>query len=292
MNRTILLFALLCIGPASGLCSDAWAQIRASERAAVTQTVDGTTITIDYSRPQVRGRDSLFGGVVPWEKVWTGANWATTIEVNRDITLDGHALGAGKYSVWFEVQPDEWTAIFDPEPRQFHLFPPEESDRQIRFAVRPAARPHTELLTWEFREVRPTGTTLQFGWGTTGISFDVGVAPSRPVTVAEDLARRYVGSYRLSLRPPLGPAERAFDIRYDGEHLVATWDAPPNPRLGESWLVHLDEGMFAFAELEGGELFDVVVDLVVEFPPGEVMAASFELRALGDELWGTAERKQ
>lgn len=128
------------------LAADADAQIRASERGTVTQTVDGTTIKIDYSRLQARGRDELFGGVVPWGEVWTGANWATTIAVDRDITINGHELPPGTYSVWFEVQPEEWTVILDPEPRRFHLFAPEESDDQVRFTIRPETGSHMEVL--------------------------------------------------------------------------------------------------------------------------------------------------
>ncbi|NNK63976.1 MAG: DUF2911 domain-containing protein, partial [Gemmatimonadetes bacterium] len=41
-------------------------QIVASERATLTQQVTGVEIEIDYSRPSARGREPLFGGVVPW----------------------------------------------------------------------------------------------------------------------------------------------------------------------------------------------------------------------------------
>jgi hypothetical protein len=61
------------------------AQMRASERGAVSQTIDGTVITIDYSRPQVRGRDSLFGGVEKWGAVWTPRQLRDDAEVNRPI---------------------------------------------------------------------------------------------------------------------------------------------------------------------------------------------------------------
>ena len=77
------------------LALPASAQIRRSERGSVSQTVDGTTITVEYSRPQVRGRDSLFGSVVPWGKVWTGANWATTFTANRPVTVAGHPVTPG-----------------------------------------------------------------------------------------------------------------------------------------------------------------------------------------------------
>lgn len=46
------------------------AQIRASERAMVSQTIDGTVVAVDYARPRARGRADLFGGVVKWGEVW------------------------------------------------------------------------------------------------------------------------------------------------------------------------------------------------------------------------------
>ena len=271
---------------------DAAAQIRASERGSVSQTVDGTTIALDFGRLQARGRDLLFGGVVPWGKVWTpGAKWATTIEVNRDITINGHALPQGKYSVWLQVQEEEWTAIFDPEPRRFHLFAPHVADNQVRFAVRPEQGEHVEVLTWSFPTVRPTGATMQLAWGTSTVTFDVRVQPFRRVTVSEDLATRYVGSYRLvGLHPPISPDTVRFDISYENERLVARWQSPPVPPLGETWMVHLGEGMFAPAMLRNGEVFDLFMDLIIEFPPVEGQANGFELRALGDELWGVAIR--
>ena len=118
------------------------AQVRASELGTVGQTIDGTIIAIEYSRPRARGRDSLFGGVVHWGEHWTpGANWATTFEVNRDIELNGHPVAAGKYSVWMVVQPDEWVIYLDPEARAFHTDPPDSTDVQIRFVVVPEERP-------------------------------------------------------------------------------------------------------------------------------------------------------
>ena len=52
--------ALLAAVLITALVAPAAAQIRASERGTVSQTVDGTVITVDYSRPRIRGRDSVF----------------------------------------------------------------------------------------------------------------------------------------------------------------------------------------------------------------------------------------
>ena len=69
------------------------AQIRASELATVSQVIDGTRISIEYSRPRARGRQNVFGGEVKWQEVWTpGANFATTLELSKGLKIDGHAV--------------------------------------------------------------------------------------------------------------------------------------------------------------------------------------------------------
>jgi DUF2911 family protein len=71
------------------------AQVRASEPASISQTVDGTKLTVTYSRPRARARDSLFGKVVTWGEVWTpGANLATTLELSKNAKLEGHPIRA------------------------------------------------------------------------------------------------------------------------------------------------------------------------------------------------------
>ena len=73
------------------------AQIRASERATLSQTIDGTVISLDYARPRLRGRSPIFGKVVKWGELWTpGANWATTLEASKPIALGGQAVAKGK----------------------------------------------------------------------------------------------------------------------------------------------------------------------------------------------------
>ena len=61
---------------------------------------DGKTITVDYSRPSVKGR-TIFGGLVPFGKVWrTGANSATTLKTNTDLTIGGTSVPAGTYTLY------------------------------------------------------------------------------------------------------------------------------------------------------------------------------------------------
>jgi hypothetical protein len=67
-----------------------------------------------------------------------------------------------------------------------------------------------EVLTWTFPEVTQTGTMLRMAWGETAVTFDVGIQPSRKLTVDRALADRYVGSYRLTQSAPFSPREVAF----------------------------------------------------------------------------------
>ena len=155
---------------------DCAAQGKLSEHAVVAQTVAGTTITVEYDRPQARGRDSLFGKVVKWGSYWTpGANWATTIAVDHDVKLNGAELPKGKYSVWAVVEaPDHWTLELRRTWHKFHVPPPTDpNDVQLRLKVQPATGPPVEVLTFDFPAVRPTGTTLRLSWGTVVLPLDI-----------------------------------------------------------------------------------------------------------------------
>ena len=180
------------------------AQMRASERAATSQTIDGTVITVDYSRPQVRGRDSLFGGVVHWGEVWTpGANFATTLEVNRPLTIDGHSVAPGKYSLWLVVQPGDWTMVIDPRPHLYHIPFPDSTADQIRYQVKPGTGPYTEMLLFTFRDVHGDEGTLVLQWGTTVVDFKLEVEPKHKLTIDAADAEAVPGQLR---RPVEGGA--------------------------------------------------------------------------------------
>lgn len=86
---------------------------RASPPETATGTIDGSTITINYSSPAVKGR-KIWGGLVPYDKVWRlGANEATTFETSKDIMVQGKKLPAGKYTLYALPKENEWTFIFN-----------------------------------------------------------------------------------------------------------------------------------------------------------------------------------
>ena len=94
---------------------------RASPPETATGTVAGSTITINYSSPAVKGR-TIWGDLVPYDKVWRlGANEATIFETSKDIMVGGKKLPAGKYSLYAIPGKDNWTFIFNSKTGQWGI---------------------------------------------------------------------------------------------------------------------------------------------------------------------------
>ena len=210
MQRRFTL-ALLALGALVVPSERAAAQIMLSEPASVMQQIDGTRITLEYYRPRARGRSPLFGqDAVVWEKVWTpGANWSTKLSFEKPITLNGVDIPPGTWSVWMEMSEDEFvpeTFILDPEPVIFHTQGPPEREGQIRMPVSlQEADGFTEVLTWNFTDVRNDGATLAMHWGDRKAEFDIGVEPSMSLTATAEQARPVVGMYDIAFGPGMAP---------------------------------------------------------------------------------------
>ena len=102
-----------------------WSQEDKSKRpsppATATGTVNGATITIDYSSPSVKGR-KIWGGLVPYDKVWrAGANEATLFTTSKDILVEGKKLPAGKYSLYAIPGEKDWVIIFNSKTGQWGI---------------------------------------------------------------------------------------------------------------------------------------------------------------------------
>ena len=94
---------------------------RPSPPEIATGSVGGSTITINYSSPAVKGR-TLWGDLVPYDKVWRlGANEATIFETSKDIMVEGKKLPAGKYSLYAIPGENEWTFIFNSKTGQWGI---------------------------------------------------------------------------------------------------------------------------------------------------------------------------
>jgi hypothetical protein len=83
-----------------------------SPASKLIQTVGLTEVSVEYSRPSMRGR-TIFGDLVPYDKLWrTGANGYTLISFDNDVKIAGNDVEAGTYSVFTKPGATTWDVFF------------------------------------------------------------------------------------------------------------------------------------------------------------------------------------
>lgn len=132
----------------------------ASPPAKATGKIGDANITIDYSSPSVKGR-KIFGGLEPYGKVWrAGANKATTFETDKDITVEGKPLPAGKYAFFVIPTESDWTVVFNKTADQWGAFKYDQGQDALRVTVKPKK---TDALTERLAyAVDDNGVTLKW----------------------------------------------------------------------------------------------------------------------------------
>jgi len=176
--------ALLMVRPSASLAQGK--RVPASLGATVTQKL-GTdaVITIDYSRPGVKGR-KIWGGLVPYGMApgnqysknkpfpWrAGDNENTTFETNKDVLIEGKPLPAGKYGLHMIPGEKEWIIIFSKKNDAWGSFAYDQADDALRVTVTPVAAPHEEWLMFGFDDLANASATAYLHWEQLRVPFKI-----------------------------------------------------------------------------------------------------------------------
>lgn len=141
---------------------------RKSKNGSTSGTIDGVEVTLEYGRPQVKGR-KIWGGLVPYGKVWrTGADEATTIAFGADVTVGGKPLAAGTYSLFTIPAEGEWTVIFNKTAEQWGAYSYEAGQDALRVPARTESAAPTEALEFSIQ-----GSDVVLKWEKLAVSFSV-----------------------------------------------------------------------------------------------------------------------
>lgn len=134
---------------------------------------DGKKVTIDYSRPFAKGR-KIMGGLVPYGKVWrTGANSATSLITDTDLTIGGTTVPAGKYTLYTLPGESAWKLIVNKETGQWGTKYDEKQDlARIDMKVGKTSAP-VEQFTISFDKTSGNATNLKLEWENTSASVDI-----------------------------------------------------------------------------------------------------------------------
>lgn len=165
------------------------AKPRKSPKATVTQRIGADTdITIDYSRPGVKGR-TIWGDLVPYGMYpgnnysnnnpfpWrAGANENTTIEFNNDLLIEGEKISAGKYGLHMLASEDEFKIMFNKKNDAWGSYSYNADDNALVISVTPEKAEHKEWLEYGFENLSDTGATAYLRWEKHKIPFKIQLA--------------------------------------------------------------------------------------------------------------------
>jgi hypothetical protein len=148
-----------------------------SPKAKVEQRVGLTDVSVEYSRPGVKGR-TIFGDLVPYGKTWrTGANSNTKVTFSSDVSIDGQTLNAGSYGLYTVPNENSWEVMFYSESDNSGV--PRDWDNTkvvAKTSVEVYSMPmNVETFTITFDDVSGTSAVLGILWEKTyvGIKFEV-----------------------------------------------------------------------------------------------------------------------
>ena len=141
----------------------------ASPQATATGKIGAANVKIVYCQPSARGR-KIMGGLVPYGEVWrTGANEATTIEIDKPVKIEGKDLAAGKYSLFTIPGENEWTIIFNKDAKQWGAYKYKQEDDVLRVSVKPT-KVSAPVETFNIAVGKDD---VQLKWENTAVAFKV-----------------------------------------------------------------------------------------------------------------------
>src|SRR5258707_527539 len=158
---------------------------RVSPHETVNATVGDAKITIVYGRPYSKDAKSaekrkMGGGLVPYGKVWRmGADEATLLTTDKDISIGGTAIGAGTYSLYLWPEEGGAKLIVNKQTGQWGTKNDEKQDLvRIDLKKEAIAKPVDQFT------IAVDNGTLKLMWE--DVQYSAGIAGKKEVEVTSD----------------------------------------------------------------------------------------------------------
>ncbi len=181
MKKFLLLFCVLVASSA------VYAQLETpapSPSQKMEQKVGLTDVTLEYSRPSMKGRN-IFGGLVPYDKVWrTGANENTKVTFDTDVEIGGKTVKAGTYAIYTKPMAQNWEIMFYTDTNNWGL-PQEWDESKVAAKVTAPVYPlpmDIETFTMSFDDITNDGVNLGMMWERTYVAAPIKVPTDNMVT--------------------------------------------------------------------------------------------------------------
>jgi hypothetical protein len=167
--KSVLMFAVVCIATLSA-CGQG-VNTKSPIANVSGTTASGTKIAIRYNQPSVRGR-TIGKDLEPLAgKVWrTGADSTTAFQIDKDVKVEGKSLPAGRYGLFTIANGDDWTIIFNKNPKQWGAFTYKQEDDALRVNVKAGK---TAAFTEKFTITVSKDGKVDLLWGNSDVAFKV-----------------------------------------------------------------------------------------------------------------------
>ena len=148
-----------------------------SPTSKLEQVVGLTDVSLEYSRPSMRGR-AIFGNLVPYDKLWrTGAYANSKITFSDNVIIDGQKLVRGTYAIYTIPNKTTWDVIFYSDAKNWGT--PQKWD-ESKVAVKTSIKPevidaHIETFTLQIDNLKSGSANLGILWDNiyVGVKFEV-----------------------------------------------------------------------------------------------------------------------
>jgi len=181
----------ICLALGCFLLADAQIKTPApSQHAKIEQDLGLTTVSLDYSRPNVKGRE-LFVDVEAWDQMWrTGANGSTKITFGSDATIGGQKVKKGTYSIYSIPNKTSWTVMLNTNTSWGGNVAKYDTATEVaRFTTPTQDSPFFfETLTFDFAEITNDGASLNLMWGDYMIEMPISLGTDEVVMASIDQA--------------------------------------------------------------------------------------------------------
>lgn len=154
----------------------------------IEQKAGLTDVTLEYSRPSMRGR-KIYGGLVPFDKMWrTGANANTKITFSEAVEIGGKTLEAGTYAIYTKPGAQSWEVYFYNDADNWGT--PEKWD-ESKVAAQTTAQVYplpmdVQTFTISFDDLTNDSTNLGFLWEKTYVAVPIKFMTDKAVTANID----------------------------------------------------------------------------------------------------------
>lgn len=134
-----------------------------------------SSVTVEYSRPSAKDR-AVFGGLVPYNKVWrTGANASTQITFGEDVTFGGKAVKAGKYALYTIPKEGRWDVmLYSDLSLAGNVSKYDASKEVVRVSAKNAQMTgKIETFTMQFMNVTDNSMDLELRWENSRVTIPI-----------------------------------------------------------------------------------------------------------------------